>query len=55
MGIKSEKRKQQGSRWKRELKLILPKLKSKILKYHFCSTFQDKYFLFYDYIHLSNV
>jgi hypothetical protein len=36
-------------------KLFLPKVKSKIFEYHFCSTFQDKHFLFYDYVHLSNV
>jgi hypothetical protein len=40
---------------KRELKLILPKVKSKIFEYHFCSTFQDIYFLFHDFVHFSNV
>jgi hypothetical protein len=27
----------------------------KTFEYHFCSTFQDIHFLFYDYFHLSNV
>jgi hypothetical protein len=44
-----------GAWVKKELKLILPKIKTKIFEYHFCSNFQDKHFLFYDYVHLSNV
>jgi hypothetical protein len=40
---------------KKELKLILPKVKSKTFEYLFCSTFPDIHFLFYDYVHLSNV
>jgi hypothetical protein len=39
----------------KKLKIILPKVKSKTFEYHFCSTFQDKHFLFYDYVHLRNV
>jgi hypothetical protein len=38
---------------KKELKLILPEVKT--LEYLFCSISQDIYFLFYDYVHLSNV
>jgi hypothetical protein len=37
---------------KKELKLILPKVKSKTFEYYFCSTFQDIHFLFDDYVHL---
>jgi hypothetical protein len=44
-----------GAWMKKELKLILPKVKSKIFEYQFCSTFQEKHFLCYDYVHLSNV
>jgi hypothetical protein len=44
-----------GTWMKKELKLILAKVKSKKFEYHFCSTFQDIHFLFYDYVHLSNV
>jgi hypothetical protein len=40
---------------KKELKLILPKVKSKIFEYHFCSTFQDIHFIFHDHVHMSNV
>jgi hypothetical protein len=40
---------------KYKLKLILPKVKLKTFEYHFCSTFQDVHFIFYDYFHLSNV
>jgi hypothetical protein len=40
---------------KRELKLILPKVKGKIFEYHFCSMVQGINFLFHDYVHLSNV
>jgi hypothetical protein len=45
-----------GGAWvKKELKLILPKVKLEEFEYHFCSTFQDIHFLFYDYVYLSNV
>jgi hypothetical protein len=40
---------------KRQLKLILPKVKSKTFEYYFFSTFQGIHFLFHDYVHLSNV
>jgi hypothetical protein len=55
MGLMSRKRKIAGAWVKKELKLILPRVKSKIFEYHFCSTFQDVHFLFCDNVHLSNI
>jgi hypothetical protein len=54
-GTYAQETKTAGAWVKKELKLILPRVKSKTFEYHFCSNFQDIHFLFYDYIHMSNV
>jgi hypothetical protein len=54
-GTYAREAKTTGAWVKKELKLILPKVKSKTFEYHFCSTFQDITFRFYDYVHLSNL
>jgi hypothetical protein len=53
-GTYARQAKIEGAWVKKELKLILPKVKSKTFEKQFCSTFQDIHFLFYDYVHLSN-
>jgi hypothetical protein len=54
-GICVQEAKTAGVWVKKELKLILPKVKTTTSEYQIFPTFQDIHFLFYDYIHLSNV